>query len=380
MIIYRKILAKWVIAPNTLIEGSDFLSEIYLLLLKLTNITKLSIDVVSSKFGFEKKISTFLIDSMLSKNLLKESNEAGSYVLDNLGEKALEKQKISIIEKTHIRLLLIEDPTFILKNYWYIPNANIFDDRMYDSNLKAKILSRKDFCGLNENVIGFTDDFEIISQQTGILSLDFDDSYPGELFVNLPSSSEYSIPIKEDDPIVTNLYSELSSIHNEFDQFVTDKLQITFKELSFESTIEKLNNDTYDVELSTLRPNVIEEFFKFNNWIGSVRHVSNTNIELKVDLFNEWYIWISVKLHTNNHFIIYILFKEFILLHEDVYSNLVLSNNFFSDLEKALADFCQNHDFSIIQVDKEKIAEVFWFSERSKIFVSKLYEEEILNE
>ena len=52
MILYRNVLAKWVIAPNTLIEGSDFLSEIYLLILKLSTITELSIDVVSSKFGF----------------------------------------------------------------------------------------------------------------------------------------------------------------------------------------------------------------------------------------------------------------------------------------------------------------------------------------
>ena len=57
MIIYRNILAKWVIAPNTLIEGSDFLSEIYLILLKLSTLTELSIDLVTNKFGFEKQIS-----------------------------------------------------------------------------------------------------------------------------------------------------------------------------------------------------------------------------------------------------------------------------------------------------------------------------------
>ena len=104
------------------------------------------------------------------------------------------------------------------------------------------------------------------------------------------------------------------------------------------------------------------------------------NLELKVELFNDWYIWISVKLHTANQFIIYILFKEFILINDSIYSNLVLSNDFFNDLERSLSDFCQNHDFSIIKIDKEKISEVFWLSEKSKIFVSKLYEEEILNE
>lgn len=388
MKIKKHVRIEKVIIPRSEILVTDQIESIMLEVMKFTNLKQRThSDEIKNQLGFTKLINEAIINRLKNKFLIKLRNN--SIELSRLGKDYLNQEKIFEEKLIDLRLIVTDDPHFVLRHSFYQ-----FNENYQVSEISSELIEkRKLISGLMKSITKIGKEVFCFDVQDGLIEIESNSDlsiisthiWNSTMVVKSKTDNyRYRIEINPNDQ---ELNHELKRLSDLLDTNRIETLNQLFDNIkvmnNFQFQIDEKPDNVYELRLNSRSNISVANLIKFSNWLHeSTYNRSNITWVIELSIFKSWFVDIQISIQSNNIRVLHLLFVHYLMNLS--LNKLMDHNDFRIVIESEWKEFVGDKSIDEkVQVDHKLLFSLLWqFPEQqamSKLIAAKLIEEEILN-